>query len=108
MLFNLKGKMMKTSELLNNSKFYNGKPRGYYDPTPVEVFFTLVGQSIFEFTDNNQHKTLMTDEDWITHCNTANKCVRFGTLYGPKALTDFKSEELHIVKKFVEKKDRWI
>ena len=108
MLFNLKGKMMKTSELLNNSKFYNGKPRGYYDPSPVEVFFTLVGQSIFEFTDDNQHKTLMTDEDWITHCNTANKCVRFGTLYGPKELTDFKSEELHIVKKFVEKKDRWI
>lgn len=99
---------MKTSEILNNSKFYNGKPRGYYDPSPVEVFFTLVGQSIFEFTDDNQHKTLMTDEDWITHCNTANKCVRFGTLYGPKELTDFKSEELHIVKKFVEKKDRWI
>ena len=99
---------MKTSEILNNSKLYNGKPRGYYDPTPVEVFFTLVGQSIFEFTDNNQHKTLMTDEDWITHCNTANKCVRFGTLYGPKALTDFKSEELNIVKTFVEKKDKWI
>ena len=101
--------MMKISETVtNNKKFYNGKPRGYYDPTPVEVFFTKVGQAIYEYTDDNQHKTLMTDEDWITHCNTANKCVRFGTLYGPKELTDFKSEELHIVKRFVEKKDKRI
>ena len=99
---------MKTSEAISNRKLYRGRPRGYYDPTLVEVFFTKVGQAIYEYTDDNQHKTLMTDEDWITHCNTANKCVRFGTLYGPKALTDFTSEELHIVKKFVEKQDRRI
>ena len=50
----------------------------------------------------------MTDEDWITHCDTANKCVRFGTLYGPKDLDGFKSEELEIVRKFVETKKKWI
>ena len=50
----------------------------------------------------------MTDEDWITHCNTANKCVRFGTLYGPKLLEDFKSEELDVVREFVGKRDKWI
>ena len=50
----------------------------------------------------------MTDEDWIAHCDTANKCVRFGTLYGPKTLDDFKNDELEIVRKFVEKKTKWI
>ena len=64
---------MKTSELISNKKLYKGKPRGYYDPSPIEVFFTKVGQAIFEFTDDNQHKTQMTDEDWITHCDAANK-----------------------------------
>jgi|TARA_B110000438_G_scaffold256984_1_gene264802 hypothetical protein len=112
MLFNLKGKMMKTSEVVKTTKrtrsLHRGKPRGYYDPTPIEVFFTRVGQSIFKYTDDNQHKTLMTDEDWITHCNTANKCVRFGTLYGPKLLEDFKSEELDVVREFVGKRDKWI
>ena len=92
---------MKTSEVILNvcenniENTYRGKKRGYYDPSPVEVFFTRVGQVIFKFTDNNQHKTLMTDEDWITHCDTANKCVRFGTLYGPKGLDDLKKEELN-------------
>ena len=114
MFYNLKGKMMKTSEVIlrsceNNIKnTYNGKPRGYYDPNPVEVFFTKVGQEIFKFTDNNQHKTQMSDEDWILHCDAANKCVRFGTLYGPKQLEDFKPDELEIVRQFVEKKDKWI
>jgi hypothetical protein len=50
----------------------------------------------------------MTDEDWITHCKAADKCVRFGTLYGPKSTSDFTSEELVIVKKFVSKKKQWI
>jgi len=99
---------MKTSELISNKKLYKGKPRGYYDPSPIEVFFTKVGQAIFEFTDDNQHKTQMTDEDWITHCDAANKCVRFGTLYGPKSIDDFKQEELVIVKKFVGQKEKWI
>ena len=76
----------------DTSKLYKGRPRGYYDPTPTEVFFTELGQEIFKYTDNNQHKTQMTDEDWITHCDAANKCVRFGTLYGPKSVNDFKPE----------------
>jgi hypothetical protein len=103
---------MKTSEALNSTehtkKLYRGKPRGYYDPSPVEVFFTRVGQSIYKFTDDNQHKTLMTDDDWIAHCNAANKCVRFGTLYGPKSLSDFKSEEITIIQEFAGKKTKWI
>jgi hypothetical protein len=100
---------MKTSETsIKTRNTYRGKPRGYYDPSPVEEFFTKVGQSIYQFTDNNQHKTLMTDDDWITHCNAANKCVRFGTLYGPKELTDFKTEELMVVREFVGKRTKWI
>ena len=103
---------MKTSEVVKTTKrtrsLHRGKPRGYYDPTPIEVFFTRVGQSIFKYTDDNQHKTLMTDEDWITHCDAANKCVRFGTLYGPKELTDFKQEELVIINRFISRKKKWI
>ena len=100
---------MKTSESsIKTRNTYRGKPRGYYDPSPVEEFFTKVGQSIYQFTDNNQHKTLMTDDDWITHCNAANKCVRFGTLYGPKELTDFKTEELMVVREVVGKRTKWI
>mgnify|MGYP003110855855 FL=1 len=98
---------MKTSEVYND-KLHRGKPRGYYDPSPIEMFFTKVGQAIFKFTDDNQHKTQMSDEDWITHCDAANKCVRFGTLYGPKSIDDFKPEELEIVKRFVGTKKQWI
>lgn len=98
---------MKTSEVYTD-KLHRGKPRGYYDPSPMEMFFTKVGQEIFKFTDDNQHKTMMSDEDWITHCDAANKCVRFGTLYGPKSVDDFKPEELEIVKKFVGMKKKWI
>jgi|TARA_B100000073_G_C23663969_1_gene545813 hypothetical protein len=98
---------MKTSEVYNE-KLHRGKPRGYYDPSPMEVFFTKVGQAIFKYTDDNQHKTQMTDEDWITHCDAANKCVRFGTLYGPKSIDDFKPEELKIVKRFIGQRKKWI
>mgnify|MGYP003138870929 CR=1 FL=1 len=49
---------MKTSEVYND-RLHRGKPRGYYDPSPMEVFFTKVGQAIFKFTDDNQHKTQM-------------------------------------------------
>ena len=57
MLYNLKGKMMKTSEVILNvcenniENTYRDKKRGYYDPSPVEVFFTRVGQEIFKFTE---------------------------------------------------------
>ena len=103
---------MKTSDALESeqhtSTLYNCKPRGYYDPSPREVFLTRVGQAIFKFTDDNQHKTQMTDEDWILHCDVANKCVRFGTLYGPKTVSDFNQEELEIINKFIGKKKKWI
>ena len=48
---------MKISETAtNNKKLYNGKPRGYYDPTPVEVFFTKVGQyTNLQITINIKH-----------------------------------------------------
>lgn len=98
---------MKISEVYTD-KLHRGKPRGYYDPSPIDMFFTKVGQAIFLFTDDNQHKTMMTDEDWIAHCNAANMCVRFGTLYGPKTLEDFKPEELEIIKRFVGQKEKWI
>ena len=93
---------MKTIDISEiNSNTYRGKPRGYYDPSPVEIFFSKIGQEIFKFTDNNQHKTQMTDEDWIIHCDTANKCVRFGTTYGPQSIDDFKPEEKVVLRKFV-------
>ena len=109
--------MMKTNEqdiedrLIENLQFedvklktHRGKQRGYYDPNPVEVFFTRIGQAIYQFTDDNQHKTLMTDEDWNNHCTAADKCVRFGTLWGPKSVDAFSTEEQGILKIFLDKR----
>ena len=48
----------------------------------------------------------MTDEDWNTYCDAANKCVRFGTLWGPKEWTDFKREELLVIKLFLDKRKK--
>lgn len=81
---------------------YRGRTRGYYDPSEIEVFFTKIGQEIFKITDNKTHKTQMTDEDWNEHCNTASKCVRFGTVWGPKSLNDFTDAEKQILKKFIK------
>jgi hypothetical protein len=50
----------------------------------------------------------MTDEDWITHCDAANKCVRFGTLYGPQSVNDFTKDELIIINRFISEKKKWI
>ena len=69
-----------------------------------EVFFTKLGQEIFKITDNKTHKTQMTDEDWILYCDTAGKCVRFGTVWGPKTMTDFKPEELDVIQLFLDKR----
>tara|TARA_Y100001951_G_scaffold62668_1_gene50045 strand:- start:18 stop:299 length:282 start_codon:yes stop_codon:yes gene_type:complete len=90
---------MKTSEDL-----YRGKKRGLYDPSEVEVFFTKLGQEIYKVTDSKTHKTQMTDEDWILYCDTASKCVRFGTVWGPKEMTDFKPAELSVLQLFLDKR----
>ena len=81
-----------------------GKPRGIYDPSEQEMFFTKLGQEIFKVTDNKTHKTQMTDEDWILYCDTAGKCVRFGTVWGPKQMKDFKPEELDVIRLFLKKR----
>ena len=92
--------MMKLA--IEDTGTYRGKPRGIYDPSAIEVYFTRLGQSIFKVTDNKTHKTQMTDEDWNTHCNTASKCVRFGTTWGPKSIDDFTTAEKEVLRKFVK------
>ncbi len=89
-----------------NENHYRGKPRGIYDPSEIEVFFTKLGQEIFKVTDSKTHKLQMTDEDWITHCNTASKCVRFGTVWGPKEMSDFKESELEVIQLFLDKREK--
>ena len=99
---------MKTIEYNYEDKskdnLYRGKPRGLYDPSPTEVFMTKLGQEIYKYTDDNQHKTLMTDEDWNNHCTTADKCVRFGTLWGPRSLDAFSTEEQDVLKLFLDRR----
>ena len=46
------------------------------------------------------------DEDWILYCNTASKCVRFGTIWGPKEMTDFKQDELSVLQLFLDKREK--
>jgi len=89
-----------------NEELYRGKPRGLYDPSNIEVFFTKLGQEIYKVTDNKTHKSQMTDEDWILYCNTASKCVRFGTIWGPKEMTDFKKDELSVLQLFLDKREQ--
>ena len=89
-----------------NEELYRGKPRGLYDPSNIEVFFTKLGQEIYKVTDNKTHKSQMTDEDWILYCNTASKCVRFGTVWGPKEMKDFKECELDVIKLFLDKRGK--
>ena len=90
--------------ITTNENLYRGKPRGLYDPTNIEVFFTKLGQEIFKVTEDKIHKTQMTDEDWILYCDTANKCVRFGTVWGPKEMSDFKRDELNVIQLFLDKR----
>lgn len=89
-----------------NRTLYRGKPRGLYDPSATEVFFTKLGQEIYKVTDNKTHKSEMTDEDWILYCDTASKCVRFGTIWGPKEMTDFKPAELSVLQLFLDKREQ--
>ena len=89
-----------------NEKLYRGKKRGLYDPSEIEVFFTKLGQEIYKVTDSKTHKSQMTDEDWILYCDTASKCVRFGTVWGPKEMTDFKADELSVLQLFLDKREQ--
>ena len=92
--------------MIRKNDLHRGKPRGYYDPTPEEMFFAVLGREIMKHTEDKCHKTQMTDEDWNTYCNAANKCVRFGTIYGPKKWQDFKREELLVIKLFLDKRKK--
>ena len=92
--------------MIRKNDLHRGKPRGYYDPTPEEMFFAVLGRVIMKHTEDKCHKTQMTDEDWNTYCDAANKCVRFGTLWGPKKMKDFKREELLIIKLFLDKRKK--
>jgi len=89
-----------------NENLYRGKERGIYDPSEIEVFFTKLGQEIFKVTDSKTHKLQMTDEDWILYCDTAGKCVRFGTVWGPKEMSDFKESELEVIQLFLDKREK--
>ena len=89
-----------------NKDLYRGKPRGLYDPSNIEVFFTKLGQEIYKVTDSKTHKSQMTDEDWILYCDTASKCVRFGTVWGPKEMKDFKPSELSVLQLFLNKRGK--
>ena len=73
---------------MRRNELYRGKPRGYYDPSPEEMFFVELGQEIFKETENKLHKTMMADEEWNLYCDTAIKCVRVGTVWGPKRIED--------------------
>ena len=95
---------LQTRKKMKQTEMYRGKPRGYYDPSEAEMFFTRLGQEIFKVTDNKTHKSQMTDEDWILYCDTAGKCVRFGTVWGPKEMSDFKKSELEVIQLFLDKR----
>ena len=92
--------------MIRKNDLHRGKQRGYYDISSTELFLAELGREIMKHTEDKCHKTQMTDEDWNTHCDAANKCVRFGTLWGPKKMKDFKREELLIIKLFLDKRKK--
>ena len=91
--------------MIRKGEMYRGKQRGYYDPSPAEMFFVELGREIFKETENKLHKTQMSSEDWILYCDTADKCVRFGTVWGPKEMKDFKESELEVIQLFLNKRE---
>ena len=48
----------------------------------------------------------MTDEDWNTYCTAADKCVRFGTVWGPKSIDAFSKDEQKVLKLFLDKREK--
>ena len=91
---------------MRKNDLYRGKPRGYYDPTPAEMFFAELGREIYKETEDKIHKTQMTDEEWNLYCNTANKCVRVGTVWGPKRIDDFSKDEQRVMKLFLDRRPK--
>jgi len=89
---------------MRKNDLYRGKPRGYYDPTPAEMFFAELGREIYKETEDKIHKTQMTDEEWNLYCNTANKCVRVGTVWGPKRIDDFSKDEQRVMRLFLDRR----
>ena len=91
---------------MRKNDLYRGKPRGYYDPTPAEMFFAELGREIYKETEDKIHKTQMTDDEWNLYCNTANKCVRVGTVWGPKRIDDFSKDEQRVMKLFLDRRPK--
>ena len=46
----------------------------------------------------------MTSEEWNLYCNTASKCVRVGTVWGPKRIDDFTKDEQRVMKLFLDRR----
>ncbi len=91
--------------MMRRNEMYRGKPRGYYDPSEEEMFFVKLGQEIFKETENKIHKTQMSSERWNLLSNTASKCVRVGTVWGPKRIEDFSNEERRIMLEFIDRRE---
>jgi len=91
---------------MRRNEMYRGRPRGLYDPSPAEMFFVELGREIYKETEDKIHKTQMTDEEWNLYCNTANKCVRVGTVWGPKRIDDFSKDEQRVMKLFLDRRPK--
>ena len=91
---------------MRRNEMYRGRPRGLYDPSPAEMFFAELGREIYKETEDKIHKTQMTDEEWNLYCNTANKCVRVGTVWGPKRIDDFSKDEQRVMKLFLDRRPK--
>ena len=91
---------------MRRNEMYRGRPRGLYDPSPAEMFFAELGREIFKETEDKIHKSQMHDEEWNLYCNTANKCVRVGTVWGPKRIDDFSKDEQRVMKLFLDRRPK--
>ena len=91
---------------MRRNEMYRGRPRGLYDPSPAEMFFAELGREIFKETEDKIHKSQMHDEEWNLYCNTANKCVRVGTVWGPKRVSDFTEGEQRVIKLFLDRRPK--
>ena len=89
---------------MRRNEMYRGKPRGLYDPSTAEMFFAELGREIYKETEDKIHKKQMSSEEWNLYCNTANKCVRVGTVWGPKRIDDFSQDEQRVMRLFLDRR----